>query len=424
MSRRVGYVVSRFPKTTETFIVREMEAVERLGWDVSLFAIVRETDEIVQPGAATFVERLTAISDLRARDALRAQWRWLRRRPAALGQMWLRAITGNLRSPKFLVRAIAVAWGAPWIAERAQAQQCEHLHAHWATHSALLAHLVAELTGLSYSVTVHAHDLHVNRTMLAAKLAGASAVVTISDHNAHIIRDTVPAVAEATTVVHCGVDTAAIPLRTTEARREGPVRIVTVAGLRPFKGHRHLLDAIEILRARGYDVHCDLVGDGPIRAELEARAGDGIVFHGAIPVDAALDIVRAADVAVMPSVELADGRRDGIPVALIEAMAIGVPVVASNVSGIPELVRDGDTGLLVPPGNPFVLADAVERVLTDPSTAARLTRAARQLVVSRFDLEQGGKAMTVLFDEAVGRARRNHVIRDATERAGEESLTP
>ena len=233
--------------------------------------------------------------------------------------------------------------------------------------------------------------------MLARKLEDAAAVVTISEHNADIIRRQFPGAASKTSVVHCGLDTTDVPTRR-ETGAQTP-RVVCVAGLRGFKGHRHLLEALDVLAERGVDVTCDLVGDGPLRAELEQAAGPNVTFHGAVEVGAALETVASSDVFVMASVELEDGRRDGIPVALMEAMAIGVPVIATDVSGIPELVVDDHTGLLVPPADPVAIADAVEALLADPSRRERLVDGARRLVAAEFDIAITGRQMADIFDE-------------------------
>lgn len=401
---RVGYVVSRFPKTTETFILREMQAVDARGWDVWPFAIHHERREIVQAGAEHYTARLVAISELGFAGAMASQVRLAARSPSTWVRMWWRAVVGNIRSPKFLLRATVIAWGAPAAAERADELGLAHLHAHWGTHSALLAHLMAMITGLPYSITLHAHDLHVDRTMLARKLSDAAAVVTVSEHNAEIIRSQYPGVTDRTSVVHCGVETATVPQRS-DRSTGGPARVVCVAGLRGFKGHRHLLAALDLLRERDVETTCDLVGDGPLRAELEAIAGPGVVFHGAIDVGTALDLVAASDVFVMPSVELADGRRDGIPVALMEAMAIGTPVVASQLSGIPELVQDGRTGVLVPPGDPVALAEAIAGLIGDRERGERLAAAARRLVVDEFDIGTTGRRMVEIFESVTAGSR-------------------
>ena len=284
-------------------------------------------------------------------------------------------------------------------------RKVSHLHAHWGTHSALLAYLLHILTDIPYSVTLHAHDLHIDRTMLGEKLAASSAVVTISEHNRDLVEELYPDVVERLEVVHCGVDTTATPVRPSDRAPSG--RVAMVAGLRAFKGHAHLLDAFAALVDDGRILDLDLVGDGPLRATLGARAHElGIEklvhFHGAVPVDKAMQIVADADVAVMSSVVLPDGRRDGIPVALIEAMAVGTPVVATAVSGIPELVRNGETGLLVEPEDAKALATGIRSVLEHPDEAADRVRAARALVEGDYDIHGSGASMNEIFERVGG----------------------
>jgi glycosyltransferase involved in cell wall biosynthesis len=384
-----------------------MDAVRQQGWPVTVFAIHRERHEIRQPGAAHYEASMSSVSDLRPKTAASAQWRLFRARPRTLAAMWWRAIRGNARSPKFLVRAVVVAWGTPALAERVDADGIRHLHAHWGTHSALLAHLIALVTGVPYSITLHAHDLHVDRTMLATKLRSATDVVTISEHNAEMIRREYPFAADRTQVVHCGVDLDQLPARSQLGRdtvddgsRSLP-RIACVAGLRDFKGHTHLLEAARLLDQRGVDAAYDLVGDGSLRADLEQQSTSNVTFHGALDVEQALDIVRVATLFVMPSVELANGRRDGIPVALMEAMAIGVPVVTTRVSGIPELVTDDESGVLVRSGDAVALADAIDSLLGDAPRQARLSRYARRVVEREFDIVMTGEAMSKIFRASI-----------------------
>ncbi len=388
-------MVSRFPKTTETFIAREALAVADLGHDVTMIAITREAEEIIQPGVGRLLPDLVAGNDAGIGELLATQLRWFRRRPGRMARMWWRALAGNVRSPKFLIRAIAVSAVAPWVADRVVRRKIDHLHAHWGSHSALLAHQIGLLTELPFSVTLHAHDLHINRSMLGEKLAAASGVVTISDHNRELLRELYPDLPPAE-IVHCGVDVAAITARAVEPDNH-PARLVMVAGLRNFKGHTHLFDALRLLELRGRKVILDVVGDGPLRAELEAEADDNVVFHGALDIDRVFDIIASADMAVMPSVVMPDGRRDGIPVALIEAMALGVPVISTRVSGIPELVEHEVTGLLVEQRDPEQLADAIERLLDDAALRRSLGRRGRERVEQDFDLAATANRMVDCF---------------------------
>lgn len=329
-------------------------------------------------------------------------------------RMWFETLVGNIRSPRFLARAMTTAMGGPWTADRVEGLGLEYLHAHWGTHSAMFAYQLSILTGLPYSVTLHAHDLYVERSMLHDKLLAATAVVTISDHNRQMIAHLYPDVARKIEVVHCGVDVRSITPRTAAPDNSPPTAAV-VAGLRDYKGHVYLIEAHKILEDRGFPMKLDIVGDGPVRDELETMVTGSpiegrVTFHGARPVDEAIEIVRQADVFVMPSVVLPSGRKDGIPVALMEAMALRVPVVSTRVSGIPELVEHDLTGLLADERDPLGLADALERLLTDRELSERLAEAGRNRVVEQFDLRQTVESMDrIIREQLILRSAVNQV---------------
>jgi glycosyltransferase involved in cell wall biosynthesis len=404
--------MSRFPKATETFILNEILELKRLGHHVEIFPLVREREAVVQPEAA----RLAAeMHDLRpwSRGVLAAQAYWLARSPRRYVATWARALAGNLRSPRFLVRSLAVVPAGAAIARAVVASDLDHIHAHWATHPTLAAWVAARLSGRRYTFTGHAHDLYVDRTMLATKVADAASVVTISEANRARIRDWFgDGAAARTVVIHCGVD----PARFAPASdgpspdRAGPTRILVVASLQPQKGHRFLVDACRLLRDRGREVTASFVGEGPERADLERRIHEsgleGIVsMAGAQPSAAVAAAIGGADIVVQPSVVLESGKTEGIPVALMEAMAAERPVIASRLSGIPELVIDGNTGLLVEPGRPDEIAAAIERLIADPALAARLATAGRARVLSAFDLHQTTAELEAVFRAAIDRGR-------------------
>jgi colanic acid/amylovoran biosynthesis glycosyltransferase len=412
---RLAYLMSRFPKATETFVLYEILELERLGHHVEIFPLVRERESVIQPGAAALVERA---HDLRpwSRPVLAAQLHWLRRRPAAYVGSWLGAVRGTFRSPRFLLRAlVAVPIGAA-IARRVVELDLDHIHAHWATHPTLAAWVASRLSGRPYSFTAHAHDIQVERAMLDEKIRSARFVVTISEANRRLLAGWYGAAAEAKTIViHCGADPAVFappparaddPPSDTEPTDTIPEALVCVASLQPQKGHRVLIEACGLLRDRGRNVRCTLVGEGEERTTLEEqiktlRLGDVVSLVGAQPRDQVVVIVDGADVVVQPSIVLASGKTEGIPVALMEALAAERAVVASAVSGIPELVVDGVTGVLVPPDDAAALALAIERLLDDPGLRARLGQAGRQKVLAEFDLHKNTVLLAERFRESV-----------------------
>jgi glycosyltransferase involved in cell wall biosynthesis len=281
-----------------------------------------------------------------------------------------------------------------------------HVHAHFANHPATAAWIVHRLTGIPFSFTAHANDLFVGPALLARKATDARFVVAISEFNRRVLRARCPS-ARSAEVIHCGVDIGRYRWRGVHERNGD--RVLCVASLLPKKGHVHLLDALAVIAQRRPSIVLDLVGDGPEHETLRLRAralgiADRVRLHGAQPAEQVRRMVADARVFALASVPLASGRMEGIPVALMEAMASGLPVVATRLSGIPELVQDGITGLLVEPGEVAALADAITRLIDDDALAAELTERARALVERSFNLAREAERLGDLFAQSIAAA--------------------
>ena len=262
------------------------------------------------------------------------------------------------------------------------------VHAHYATYPALAAWVCHRFTGVPYSFTAHAHDLYVDSSMLVRKVADATEVVTISEFNRNLLEGL--GTGTPITIVPCGIDVASYPFRTLPRPGSGAVRALCVASLQEYKGHRVLLDALASGRPELADLELDLIGDGVLRDALQARArelgiADRVHFLGPRTESEVRDALAGADVFVLPSIVAADGQMEGLPVALMEALACGVPTVSTSLSGIPEIIRPEVTGLLAAPGDASALADALVRTIADPDGAAARARAGRTLVEREFD---------------------------------------
>ena len=393
----MAYVMSRFPKLTETFVLDEILELERSGFRVEVFPLWRESAEVIHEAARPVVARahFTPLLDLEIlHDNLRALWRAPRRYLGALGTL----LVANRGSLRYGLGALASFPKAVSFARRMRALGVDHVHAHFASHPAAVAFVVGRLSQIPWSFTAHGSDLHREQAMLAEKVAEARFVVAISDYNRDFILEHVGGTwRDKIRVIHCGVDLAALqpdasrgvdPKTVSPA---APLEIVCVGTLHEVKGQRYLLEACAGLVRRGIDWRCHLVGDGPDRKPLEALASrlgivDRVVFHGACERAAVHALFASADVAVAPSVPTADGRREGIPVVLMEAAAWGLPLVASRLSGIPEIVGDDETGLLAEPRDVPGLEAALARLASEPETRQRLGSAARRRVEEEFQL--------------------------------------
>jgi colanic acid/amylovoran biosynthesis glycosyltransferase len=406
---RVAYVMSRFPKLTETFVLGEVLALEQRGVPVDLYPLLRERAPVVHSEAARLVGR-SRYEPFLSPAIVVSQLVWLRRRPGAYLRAWRDVLIGTWGSPNFFVGAIACFPKVAHAARRMQAEGVTHVHCHFANHPALAGLIVHRLTKIPFSFTAHGSDLHKERRMLARKVAEAAFVATISHDNRRlIVAECGEHVAGKVHVLRAGVDTRLFAPSTLEpaAQRRDALRVVCVGTLHEVKGQPHLIEACRLLAGQGIDVRCRLIGGGPdekaLRAQIEAAGlAESVVVAGPRTRQQIVEELWHADALVAPSVPTRAGRREGIPVALMEAMSTGLPVVASAISGIPELVEDEVSGLLVPPRDAAAIARALWRLAADPALCERLGRAARNRVLAEFDLDASAAELARRFSaEAV-----------------------
>jgi glycosyltransferase involved in cell wall biosynthesis len=299
---------------------------------------------------------------------------------------------------------------APYAAWRLRRAGIQHCHAHFANAPASVALMAAALAGISFSFTAHAYDIFIDQVLLPAKLAAAAFVACISRYNRRYLRQHFPEARLAhLEVVRNGLDTARFsPVPHPQG---APPCIIAVGRLVETKGFHVLVEACARLRDRGLPCRCLIIGDGPEAGRLkdlvnDFRVNDRVVLRGKLPPAELMPYYRQADVLAMPSC-IRHQDADGIPTVLIEALAMEIPVVATRVSGIPELVVDGKTGLLVAPDDAAALAEALARLLRDQELARRLARAGRHLVLAQYRSETSARQLRGLFAAAIEAHQKN-----------------
>ncbi|MGE0682654.1 MAG: glycosyltransferase [Candidatus Binatia bacterium] len=398
----VGYVVSLFPCWSETFILREILALRERGVSVRLFSLKPPSESFVHDAAQPLVDEVVYPP---------SPWRlpvgFLRsclEHPVLmfrlLSDAWKAAFPFGMHE---VTKALFTVFVASYFARIAKDLGVTHFHAHWATYPALAVRTIRALTGIRYTLTTHAHDIFLPNPYLTKNLSAAHKVVTISDYNRRFLM-AAGTPAEKIAVVRCGLDFREFAVNGTRAPQPGT--IVSVGRLDPIKGFTYLIEASRILAERGVSFSCDIIGDGPLRAQLERQirsCGLSAQVHllGVLSQTQVREVLSRAEVFVLPSVQTEDGNQDGIPVALMEAMALGLPVISTAVSGIPELVRAGESGLLAPPRNAVALADAITQLLTDATLRERLSRAGRACVQARHDVASSAARMQEVFSEVM-----------------------
>src|SRR5262245_665359 len=401
----IGYIVSLFPCWSETFILNEIIALQERGVPVRIFSLKPPSEPLVHEAAKRLLAEVIYPPSL---------WRLslsLMRRIVQQPVRCSRLLYGPIheasrRGSTEVMKALYTLLVATYFAGVGRRLGSNHFHAHWATYPGLAVRTMQALTGKRYTLTTHAHDIFLANPYLGANLASAQTVVTISEYNRrYLISAGTPA--GKIKVVPCGIDLQQFTVNGACGRETGT--IVTIGRLEAIKGFPYLVQACAILKARGVPFTCDIIGEGALRPVLEHEIGtngleETVRLRGALSQTQVRAALAGAQLFVLPSVQTPDGNQDGIPVALMEAMALGLPVISTRVSGIPELVVDGVSGLLVAPGDAVALADAIERLLKDPVLREVLSQQGREAVRARHDISRSVAQMQEIFTEALNAA--------------------
>lgn len=405
---RIGYVVKRYPRYSETFVVNEILAHESAGLEIEIYSLQHTPDEHFQDVLAWVrapVKYFTS-EDLAADDfwhTLREGGEGLPAFETAINTMW------DVEA-RYIYQAVL-------IAVEARHKNIGHLHAHFADEVATVTRLAARFAGLPYSFTAHARDIFLEtvcQDSLRQNLADAAAVVTVSEYNLEYLHRIYGADAAHVRRIYNGLDLTLFPF---ESPQDRPLSIIAVGRLVEKKGFANLIEACAILAGRGFAFGCQIIGTGPLdgdlRAQIERLGLQGHVqLTGPLPRSEVIKRVQEAAALVAPSVVASDNNQDGLPMVLLEAMALGTPCVSTNVTGIPEVLRNGETGLMVGQHDPPGLAVALERLLTNPALRVQLSSRARHLVEAEFDIQHTTSQLRTIFgDDGLVRHRTLDEVR-------------
>ena len=402
MNQRIAYIVSRFPHLPETFILREMVELERQGVQVELFPLVMQRQDVIHAESRPWLERAHS-TGMFSWVCLRANCKTFFCHPGKYLATMFQAFWFNLPSLKFFIRTLYIFPVAVWMAEKIGELNVDHIHAHYATHPALAAWIISRLTGIPFSITVHAHDIYVNRTMLRKKIHDAEFVRAISEFNkTFLCQHYGDWVAEKTTVIHCGIQPEMYRKAAVYAKR--PFQLIAVGSLQEYKGHEYLVRACRMLADENVDFKCTIVGGGELMDELtemidELNLSAWIELAGSKTEQQVAQLLTQAHCFVLPSVIISSGKMEGIPVVLMEALASQLPVVATQISGIPELIVDMETGLLVPQRDPAALVQKLLWVMDHPQEASLMAAAGCKKVINEFNLEKIVIQLIAQFEE-------------------------
>ncbi|MDA0865364.1 MAG: glycosyltransferase family 4 protein [Cyanobacteria bacterium] len=415
-SPKIAYVVKRYPRYSETFIVNEILAHEAAGLDLYIFALRPPVDTHFQDKIARVrapVIYLKKPAQGRMNPSVKTLtpnsgtyfWAELQEAAKVMPDLWsqLGDAVGERAS---------VVYQAAWLAQEIRQRGITHLHAHFGSVATSVARLAARFAEVPYSFTAHAKDIFhhdVEPEELRRKLRDAATVVTVSDYNVAHLQQQFGADAAQVRRIYNGLDLRELRCGVPPQR---PPRILSVCRLVEKKGLRYLIEACGLLKQWGCEFTCQIVGTGPMEGELRShltalQLNDWVEIVGPRPQGEVFALMQQAAVFAAPYVIGNDGNRDGLPTALLEAMALGTPCVATDVTGIPEIIRDGATGMLVAQQDAEGLAKALQMLLTQPALRTTVAAQARQLIEAEFDITRNAAELRACFQpEATGRSQQ------------------
>ncbi len=394
----ITYVVSQYPAISHTFILGEVNGIRAKGMDVQVASVNtpdRPYDQLTSDEQAAYGHTTFIKSALKKRLPSYI-FKAFKNNPKGFLQSLANALGSGLRYPRSLIHHIAYWLEAMVVADMARQHKSTQLHAHFSTQGCTVAMLAAQMANIEFSMTVHGPDefYQVEEQHLEKKFAKANFIVCISDFaKSQVMKYTAFSDWSKLHINNLGVD--ASLFRPGEKSNPRPV-LLCVGRLCNAKGQGVLIESAKLLHERGLDFEVHLVGDGPDRASLEAfsqkyHLNDKIRFLGKVNHDQVQVLQRQADIFVLPSFA------EGIPIVLMEAMASGTPCVTTHITGIPELFTHKKDGLLVRPGNPDMLADALEELLHNPSLREDLAQAALITVKNQWCIHRSNARLADLF---------------------------
>lgn len=384
------YIIGTYPGLTTTFIDREIRALQRQKVQVRIISI-REPHTILSSDQNDLRKLTNYLIPVSWRKFITTHLRFAFQKPAA----YFGTLFELVRNPhpdlstrlKTILHFIEGVYAAGVIAE----QPCDHLHAHFVDRASTVALVAGKLLNLPYSVTAHANDIYINPILLPLKLSQASFVATCTDYNRQHLQKIAPINVKLHRLYH-GLDLETYQPRTDQSTHGIPT-ITSVGQLKEKKGFQYLLKACQILRSKDYIFKCQIIGEGSLRQELEHQIRElslenFVILRGALPHESVIEEYQHSTMFVLPCITGSDGDRDGIPNVILEALAMQLPVISTQHSGIPEVIKSGVNGLLVPPSDEEALAYAIARLIDDPFLRAQFGQLGRRTVTERFNSMQ------------------------------------
>ncbi len=403
MSTRILYIAPTFPSLTVTFIYREIESLKRWGFEIETVSMNRPSADALSVEARPFLELTLYLDEVSIVRKLYAFASAGLRHPIRMGRCAKEILRAQPTKNARDYGRLAYHWlEASYLHKHFNSGTIDHIHAHFVNGPSSIAMFLSLISGVRFSFTMHASMIWLDPIALRNKLHLSVFGISISEFNKeYVLSEYGESFRSKIHIVRCGIEPQKIPdsrRQPRSLRRE----ILGVGQLNARKGFHILIEACWILAQRGQDFHCTIVGDGEERQRLDEmrirlNLEDRISLVGAKRQEELFDYMQSADIFALPCVISAGGWRDGIPVALMEAMAWRIPVITSDILGLPELVGHEETGLLCEPSDAEDIANSIERLITDSNLCSRLADSGARWVLAEFNVEESALRLAKLF---------------------------
>jgi len=404
-SIKIAYILKMFPRLSETFILNEMLELERLGVEITVISLKKPNEGKFHPQLSNLKAPVYYLDDLDAKkwvSWLGEAWPWLEPNREDFWKLMEKVISH--KDNKLMDYTLYSAWAASKIMELG----IDHIHSHFGSLSSTIAYFAGRISSVPFSFTAHAKDIYVydmEEHLLGEKLRAAKFAVTVTNYNKNYLHNQNPGLEpDKIKVIYNGVALENIMFTPPEVREKD--FILGVGRLVPKKGFDTLIETCDILKKRGVAFKCVIAGNGSDAEMLYNKRNDTgledvIEFAGARTQDEIIDLMRKATVLCLPCRIAQDGNRDALPTVLLEALACGLPVVSTNISGIPEIIDMGENGVLVNPDDAVSTADEIERLLSSQALRDRYSKAGFKKAKDSFDIKNNVGLLKNLFVEGI-----------------------
>lgn len=400
--KHILYISYKLPSVTTTFVYREIQVLRKAGYRIETVSMNKPHLSEVHTEALSLYETTTYLDQVELFYKLLSQFKLATTKPGTFFRLlWVALSEKEINGYKDRLRLLWHFIGAGYLSILLKNTSIDQIQAAFLSGPASVAYFMSQYLQVPYSFTIHASNIFIDPIMLGKKLLTSKKVVTISQYNKqYLLKKYGKALESKIHIIHCGIDVEKFRPR---AARKGTVPIILAVGqLTERKGFAYLLEACDIMKKKGYSFKCYIVGDGEDREILTSKyrslgVDDVVTFLGRKLQDEVGMLLGSATIFCLPSIITKKGGREGIPVALMEAMAMELPVVSTRTAGIPELIEHQREGLLVPQKDPVSLASALEKLLDNKELRIAMGSAARKKVMKDFNIANIPKSFETIF---------------------------